>query len=223
MAQFPQFDWTGAWKQARGASDAVTVIRNICWIVLSVLGGIFMIWSFIRDWFFPVFAFGVVGAQFLWAFVSLIGAIRQIRKSGTPLQQEPPPSTPPERRSVPTWRTTGEFPLIAGVWRGGDHDITITQAAGQGMFIATTKYTKGQTEVTWRAEGLIGKDGHGTAALVHTHPHALGTWKPQWLVIELKSEGTRIEGSHDIIGDQAQKLGWVLQKPRDPIDRGQPV
>jgi hypothetical protein len=60
MAKFEPLN--AACKQAKPASDEIAPIRNVCWAA----GAALMIWSYLRDWFFPVIAFGVVGAAILW-------------------------------------------------------------------------------------------------------------------------------------------------------------
>ncbi len=83
MDKSDRLDWNAVWKQTKRASDEIAPIRNICWVVGSIL----MIWSYFGDWFFPVIAFGVVGAQVLWAAASFVRALVQTQKSETP----PPP------------------------------------------------------------------------------------------------------------------------------------
>ena len=66
-------------------------------------------------------------------------------------QQEKKPLELPVK---PTWRTTGEYPLIAGVWSIVENKgtlVTIVQHGGD--FVATASYKSGDETVSWRAEG----------------------------------------------------------------------
>ena len=63
----------------------------------------------------------------------------------------------------PTWRTTGEYPLIAGVWcECGEEGTLVTIVQHGGDFVATASYKAGEETVSWRAEGKISKSGHIT-------------------------------------------------------------
>ena len=100
-----------------------------------------------------------------------------------------PKETPPEPQKKeklldlpikPNWRTTGEYPLIAGVWSVVENKgtlVTVVQHGGD--FVATASYKSGEETVTWRAEGKISRSGHVTMSLVHTQPHPPDKWLPQ--------------------------------------------
>ena len=151
----------------------------------------------------------------------------------TPLakeQERKPPGPPPKPRGAllpkgqekpldlpvkPTWRTTGEYPLIAGVWAVVQSEgrlVTIVQHEGD--FVATTTYKAGEETVTWRAEGKISKSGHITMSLVHTHPHPPDKWLPQTRTAVLGLHGKSLEGYAAFKGG-GHKFVWRLGEPRE--------
>jgi hypothetical protein len=131
-----------------------------------------------------------------------------------------PPSRLPEQSKPldfpvkPAWRTTGEYPLIAGVWSVVENKgtmVTITQHGGD--FVATASYKSGEETVTWRAEGRISRTGHITMSLVHTQPHPPGTWLPQTRTAVLGLHGKSLEGYAAYKGG-GHKFTWRLVTPR---------
>ena len=114
----------------------------------------------------------------------------------------------------PTWRTTGEYPLIAGTWwewKEKGIKVTVTQHGNE--FIATTTYQEGdQSGELACTEGKITKNGHITARLVHTQPHSPDQWKPQ-------KRRAVLEPTEEIVGyaawdDGGSEIEWTLIKPR---------
>ena len=90
---------------------------------------------------------------------------------------ESDPQAPEQRKPLdlpvkPTWRTAGDYPLLAGVWSVVENKgmpVTIVQHGGD--FVATASYRLDGQTVSWRAEGRISRSGHLTMRLVHTHLH----------------------------------------------------
>ena len=115
----------------------------------------------------------------------------------------------------PTWRTTGEFPLIAGVWSVVENKgtlVTIVQHGGD--FVATASYKSGDETVSWRAEGTVSRKGHITMSLVHTHPHPPDKWLPQTRTAVLGLHGRSLEGYAAYEGG-GRKFNWTLVEPRE--------
>ncbi|MGO8688353.1 MAG: serine/threonine-protein kinase [Thermoguttaceae bacterium] len=147
------------------------------------------------------------------------------REQGTPVGLPATPSgTLPEQQRQekpldlpvkPTWRTTGEYPLIAGVWSIVEDKgtlVTIVQHAGD--FVATTTYKSGEETVSWRAEGKISKSGHVTMSLVHTQPHPPDKWLPETRTAVLGLHGKSLEGYAAFAGG-GEKFTWKLVEPRE--------
>jgi serine/threonine protein kinase len=146
-----------------------------------------------------------------------------------PQEREPPPGRPetspePSQRTEPhklpdlpvkpTWRTTGEYPLIAGVWSAVENKgarVTVVQHGGE--FVATASYPSGEVTVSWRAEGRISRSGHITMSLVHTQPHPPGQWLPQTRTAVLGLHGKSLEGYAAYQGG-GHKFTWKLLEPR---------
>jgi serine/threonine protein kinase len=140
---------------------------------------------------------------------------------------EPSPPRPEERSPLelpvkPTWRTTGEYPLIAGVWSIVQNKgtlVTITQHGGD--FVATASYKSVAETVSWRAEGRISRSGHITMSLVHTHPHPPDKWLPQTRTAVLGLHGKSLEGYAAFEGG-GHKFTWKLVEPRSADEKELP-
>ena len=134
-------------------------------------------------------------------------------------RHERSPQRPEERKSLdlpvtPTWRTTGEYPLIAGVWSVVENQgtlVTIVQHGGD--FIATAFYQSGMETVSWRAKGKISRSGHITMSLVHTQPHPPDKWLPQTRTAVLGLHGKSLEGYAAFKGG-GHKFTWKLVEAR---------
>ena len=115
----------------------------------------------------------------------------------------------------PTWRTTGEYPLIAGVWSIVQNKgtlVTIVQHGGD--FVATASYKSGEEAVSWRAEGRISHSGHITMSFVHTQPHPPDKWLPQTRTAVLSLNGKALEGYAAYEGG-GHKFTWRLVEARE--------
>jgi hypothetical protein len=122
----------------------------------------------------------------------------------------------------PTWRTTGEYPLIAGTWSVLENPgalVSIVQHGGD--FVATASYRSGDESVSWRAEGTISRKGHITMGLVHTHPHPPGQWLPQTRTAVLGLHGRSLEGYAAFDGG-GHKFAWKLVEPRPAEEKELP-
>jgi hypothetical protein len=135
---------------------------------------------------------------------------------------QPKKEKPLELPVKPTWRTTGEYPLIAGVWSIVQNKgtlVTITQHGGD--FVATASYKSGEETVNWRAEGRISRSGHITMSLVHTHPHPPDKWLPQTRTAVLGLHGKSLEGYAAFEGG-GHKFTWKLVEPRSAEEKELP-
>ena len=65
------------WTASLDLRDPALVEMYILWLVAIIV----MICSYIRDWFFPIVAFAVVGGHFFWAAASFVLAVKQPRKN----------------------------------------------------------------------------------------------------------------------------------------------
>jgi hypothetical protein len=122
----------------------------------------------------------------------------------------------------PTWRTTGQYPLIAGTWSVLENPgalVSIVQHGGD--FVATASYRSGDESVSWRAEGTISRKGHITMGLVHTHPHPPGQWLPQTRTAVLGLHGRSLEGYAAFDGG-GHKFAWKLVEPRPAEEKELP-
>jgi serine/threonine protein kinase len=131
-----------------------------------------------------------------------------------PLAKQQEKKKPLELAVKPSWRTTGEYPLIAGVWSIVQNKgtlVTITQHGSD--FVATASYKSGEETVSWRAEGRISKSGHITMRLVHTHSHPPDKWLPQTRTAVLGLHGKSLEGYVAFEGG-GHKFTWRLVEPR---------
>ena len=120
----------------------------------------------------------------------------------------------------PTWRTTGEYPLIAGLWSVVENKgslVTIVQHGGD--FVATASYKPGEEMVSWRAEGRISRSGHITMSFVHTQPHPPDKWLPQTRTAVLGLHGQSLEGYAAYDGG-GHKFTWKLVEPRKAEEMG---
>ncbi len=140
---------------------------------------------------------------------------------------ETSPRYPEERNPLelpvkPTWRTTGEYPLIAGVWSVVQNKgtlVTIVQHGGD--FVATASYKSGDEMVSWRAEGRISRSGHLTMNLVHIHPHPPDKWLPQTRTAVLGLHGKSLEGFAAFEGG-GHKFTWKLVEPSKAAEKALP-
>jgi hypothetical protein len=163
-------------------------------------------------WFWIV----VVAAMVLT--VGAWGAWLAIRHHGEPSSQNQ------EQKRLdlpvkPTWRMTGEYPLIAGVWSVVENKgtlVTIVQHGGD--FVATASYKSGDETVSWRAEGTISRKGHITMSLVHTHPHPPDKWLPQTRTAVLGLHGRSLEGYAAFEGG-GHKFTWKLVELREAEEK----
>ena len=142
-------------------------------------------------------------------------------------QEKKPPTPPPKPKETapewkaqdppakPLWRTTGEFPLIAGVWLiVGSEGRLVTVTQNGSDFVATTSYKAGDETVSWRAEGKVSTSGHLTMKLVHTHPHPPDKWLPQTRTADLNQNGKALEGYAAFEGG-GHNFTWKLVEPRE--------
>ena len=130
------------------------------------------------------------------------------------LPEQPKKEKPLDLPIKPTWRMTGEYPLIAGVWSIVENKgtlVTIVQHGGD--FVATASYKSGEETVSWRAEGRISRSGHLTMSFVHTQPHPPDKWLPQTRTAVLNLNGNFLEGYAAFEGG-GHKFNWKLVEPR---------
>jgi serine/threonine protein kinase len=135
------------------------------------------------------------------------------------LPEQPKKENPLDLPVKPTWRMTGEYPLIAGVWSIVENKgtlVTIIQHGGD--FVATASYKSGDETVTWRAEGRISRSGHITMSFVHTQPHPPDKWLPQTRTAVLGLHGKALEGYAYYEGG-GHKFTWRLVEPRPAEER----
>ena len=126
---------------------------------------------------------------------------------------------PQESTSKPTWRTTGEYPLIAGVWSiVGSKGRLVTVVQHGSDFVAVTSYKSEDETVSWRAEGKIGKSGRITMNLVHTHPHPPDQWLSQTRTADLELHGKSLEGYAAFEGG-GHDFAWRLVEPREAEEK----
>ena len=98
----------------------------------------------------------------------------------------------------PTWRTTGEYPLIAGRWCEWEERGVFVDVRQYGdEFVATTTYKEGDEEGELAMDGRISKSGHLTAKLVHVQPHPPDKWLPQTRTAILEPDGKSVHGYAD--------------------------
>ena len=122
----------------------------------------------------------------------------------------------------PTWRTTGEYPLIAGRWCEWEEKglfVDVRQHGGE--FVATATYKEGDQTVSWRIDGRISKSGHITGKLVHTQPHPPDQWLPQTRTAVLEPDGKSIHGYAAWEGGGSQ-FTWDLREPREAEEKELP-
>ena len=144
-----------------------------------------------------------------------------------PAKPTEPSRKPEERKPLdlpikPTWRMTGEYPLIAGTWSVVENKgtlVTIVQHGGD--FVATASYKSGEEAVSWRAEGRIGRSGHITMSFVHTQPHPPDKWLPQTRTAVLNLNGNFLEGYAAFEGG-GHKFNWKLVEPREAEEKELP-
>jgi serine/threonine protein kinase len=137
-----------------------------------------------------------------------------VKPTGTSPQQ-PKKEKPIELPVKPDWRTTGEYPLLAGVWSAVENEgapVTIVQHGGE--FVATASYKSGKETVSWRAEGKISRSGHITMSLVYTQPHPPDQWLPQTRTAVLGLHGKSLEGYAADKGG-GHKFTWKLVEVRE--------
>jgi serine/threonine protein kinase len=167
--------------------------------------------------------------RWLWimvvaALVLAAGALVAATLSKTAFHSEKKPQDPVQQKSLnlpvkPTWRTTGEYPLIAGTWSVVENKgtlVTIVQHGGD--FVATASYKSGDETVSWRAEGRISRSGHITMSFVHTQPHPPDTWLPQTRTAVLNLTGNFLEG-YAVFEGGGHKFNWNLVEPREAEEK----
>ena len=121
------------------------------------------------------------------------------------------------RPKPPTWRTTGDCPLVAGKWKEWDGVFLTIRQHGDRV-VADCEHEKPKVKVQWRAEGTISRDGQLTMSLVHTHAHPLDKWKPQTRRAELSPDGKTINGYASWDGG-GHKFTWTLVEPKEAEDK----
>ena len=114
----------------------------------------------------------------------------------------------------PTWRTTGEYPLIAGHWCESEGEGLFVDVRQHGdEFVATTTYRHDGETVSWRMEGKVDRNGHLTANLVHVQPHPPDKWLPQTRTAILEPDGKSVHGYGAWEGGGC-RFDWQLREPR---------
>ncbi len=130
-------------------------------------------------------------------------------------QQEHPLDLPVK----PTWRTTSEYPLIAGRWCESEGEGMFVDVRQYGdEFVATTTYQHEGEAVSWRMEGRIDRDGHITAKLVHVQPHPPDKWLPQTRTAILEPDGKAVHGYCNW-GSGGCQFDWQLREPREAEEK----
>jgi hypothetical protein len=111
------------------------------------------------------------------------------------------------------WRTTGEYPLIAGKWSEWEEKgIFVTVRQDGDKLVANCTYNNDDgVEVQWRAEGTISKDGEITANLKHTKPEG---YLSQVRTGKLDPDGNAIHGHAKWDGGE-HDFCWALKEPHD--------
>ena len=137
------------------------------------------------------------------------------------------PSPPRQTKSLdlpvkPTWRTTGEYPLIAGHWCESEGEGLFVDVRQHGdEFAATATYRHEGETVSWRMEGKIDRNGHLTAKLVHVQPHPPDKWLPQTRTAILEPDGKSVHGYGAWEGGGCQ-FDWQLREPRGADEKELP-
>jgi hypothetical protein len=125
----------------------------------------------------------------------------------------------PDSSPRPTWRTTGGYPLIAGVWLVvGSKGRRVTVVQHGDAFVATTSYKASDEMVSWRAEGKVDRRGHVTMSLVHTQPHPPDQWLPQVRTADLDADGKSLKG-HAFFEGGGHDFAWRLMEPRSAEEK----
>jgi serine/threonine protein kinase len=135
------------------------------------------------------------------------------------LSEAPKKAKPLDLPPKPTWRTIGDYPLIAGVWSivgSGGRQVTVVQHGND--FVATTSYKAGDETVSWRAKGKVDKSGHLSMNLVHTQPHPPDKWLPQTRTADLGLHGKSLEGYVAYEGG-GHDFAWRLVEPRSAEEK----
>ena len=178
------------------------------------------------------------------------GTVQTTQRAGTKKPHQPAakkPSQPAAKKpSQPAakWQMTGEFPLIAGVWRDGPPGapghpptlVTISQFEGRitAHAVGHDRRVEKFGEIHWEMNGTISKDGHISGILTHTRfpPPAMCPWPGGWIVKQhrtgvLDESGTVVHGVLILMPIDKQKLAgaagssheftWRLEK-RLPAD-----
>ena len=160
--------------------------------------------------------------RWLAAGAVVLGAVATaviLMLSPTAFRHGPPPQSSPQKgldlTVKPAWRTTNDYPLIAGVWsivdaEGGE--VSIVQH--DGSFLARASYQEGGKQVSWRAEGRIGHSGHIVMNLVYQYPQGADQRPPESRTAVLGLQGGSLEG-YAASGGGHRKFHWKLLEPRD--------
>lgn len=134
--------------------------------------------------------------------------------------QPPGQNKPLDLPVKPSWRTEGEFPLIAGVWSLTEHPETPINIVQHGNeFIATASYNSKDEAVSWRAQGRISRSGHLTMTFAYTHPNPSEKRQPQTRTAVLNLDGKSVEG-YAASKDDGRVFTWKLVEPRAATERG---
>lgn len=197
-------DLKGIHERMRRAGTELGPYRNICWF----FGGVLMIWSYVRDWFFPAVAFAVVGGQLLWAATALVLAFRRPNTNETGAPKAPDMPTPTTLRSdvadsVPQTEQEERQTLI-GAWFVTNDQKYLSRwtfrpdGSVESMFAAWSP--KQQMTVHSRGNGNWRFDGN----TVHITMNGIdpNTNKPYWFRFSrpIKATGVRFESSQNIGG-----------------------
>ena len=154
----------------------------------------------------------VVGAWGAWL-------VTQFHSDSVPSPAQQKPLDLPVK---PTWRLTGEYPLIAGRWsEWAERGMFVDVRQHGSEFVATMTYKEGDQTVTWRMEGKISKSGHITASLVHTNPHPPDKFLPQTRTAVLEPDGKSVHG-YAVWEDGGSQFNWDLRKPEEADEKELP-
>ena len=120
----------------------------------------------------------------------------------------PPAPTP---QPAVKWRTTGEYPRIAGEWwEAKKQDIFVTVHQNGTKISAFCTYTKDGVKVHWNAYGTISTNGQIEMHIVHTTPKG---YLPQTRTGQLDPGGTRVRG-HATFQGGGHDFTWRLKEPQ---------
>jgi len=164
--------------------------------------------------------------RWLWlvVLVMLLAVAAWAALWATRLHDETSPPRSGDRKPLelpvkPVWRTTGEYPLIAGTWSPVEKPETlVTVVQHGGDFVASATHKSGEETVSWRAEGRISRSGHISMNLIHTQPHPPDKWLPQARTAVLNPNGKFLEGYAVYEGGE-HSFTWKLVEPREADEK----